>query len=108
MKTTAKTFWRKHYIEFSPMVIQGEAGQGPVAKTCNYTTLEALAMGHKGTRDERYAEVTEIEQPLSPEASADLVAEGAESLRKSDEQAQREADEAEFTRLAEKLGKEVV
>lgn len=107
MKTTKRTFWRKYYVGFTLMVIQGESGRGPVVKTCDYTTLEALAKGHKGTRDERYVVVIEIEQPLSPEAATELVAEGNAYLRTSDEKAQRTADEAEFARLAEKLGKEV-
>lgn len=108
MTVIQKTFWRKHYIGFTPVVIQGESGQGPVARTRDYTSLEEIARDYKGTCDERYSVVTEIELPLSREAAAELVAEGAESLRMSAEETQRNADEEELTRLAKKLGKEVV
>lgn len=104
---TIKTFWRKRYIEFTPMVISGMTGHGPVARTCDYFTVEDIAKGHAGTRDEEYTVVTEIVSPLSPEAAAGLIAAGNESLRRVDEEAQRKTDEAEFARLAEKLGREV-
>ena len=107
MKTTKRTFWRKHYVGFTPMTIDGETGRGPEARTCDYFTVDDIARGHKGTCDEEYEVVIEITLPLSREAAAELVAEGDESLRKSDEEVQRTTDEAEFARLAEKLGKEI-
>jgi hypothetical protein len=105
MKTTKRTFWRKHYVGFTPMVLHGEAGQGPEARTYDYFTVEDIARGHTGTRDEEYEIIVELAIPITREAVAELVARGNESLRRSDEESQRETDEAEFARLAEKLGK---
>ena len=107
MKTTKRTFWRKHYVGFTPMVIQGESGQGPEARTCDYFTVEDVAKSHTGTRDEWYEIIVEIAIPLSPTDAAELVAAGDASLRRSDEESRRATDEAEFVRLAEKLGKEI-